>query len=266
MLQDLLSNHPDREFADYVVSGFRDGFQLSLERCPDPHPKCANLTAVQTNEVAVQELLGKEVKKGHVLGPFQEPLFPDMVFSPLNIIPKAGNPGQWRLIHDLSYPYNDQAINQCILPCNSQVKYSSIDDVIQAAIDMGPGMWAARIDIAHAFHNLPMHPEDAPLLGFTVGGKYYVNSSLPFGAASSCAIFEKVVHALEWIVQHKVLDEWLSHYLDDFPLLSPTKPSLEKFMAVFIETCNKIGLPVVEDKTLGPAQVIAYLGLLLDFA
>ncbi len=76
---------------------------------------------------------------------------------------------------------------------------------------------------------------------------------------------KKVVHALEWIVQHRVPDEWLSHYLDNFHLLSPTKPSLEKFMAIFIETCKEIGLPVAEDKMLRPTQVIAYLGLLLDF-
>ena len=59
-------------------------------------------------------------------------------------------------------------------------------------LELGPSTWGARIDIKHTFQNLPIHPDDLHLLGFTLGGKHYINSNLPFGAASSCTIFEKV--------------------------------------------------------------------------
>ena len=62
----------------------------------------------------VQELVDKEIKKGHMLGPFDQPPLPNMVYSLLNLVPKAGLEGEFRLIHDLAYPYNDESINRCV--------------------------------------------------------------------------------------------------------------------------------------------------------
>ena len=34
-------------------------------------------------------MIDEEVTKGHMLGPFTEPPFPNMVFSPINLVPKC---------------------------------------------------------------------------------------------------------------------------------------------------------------------------------
>ena len=43
----------------------------------------------------VQDHVDQEVAKGHMLGPFNHPPLENMVYSPLNLIPKAGSPGKW---------------------------------------------------------------------------------------------------------------------------------------------------------------------------
>ena len=44
-----------------------------------------------------------------------------MLFSPINLVEK-GNTGKYRLIHDLSHPYNGEtAVNDCIPPENAKV-------------------------------------------------------------------------------------------------------------------------------------------------
>ena len=133
------------------------------------------------------------------------------------------------------------------------------------AIQIGTGAWGSRIDMQHAFCNLPMHPSDIHLLAFSLNGNIYINTSLPFGAASSCAIFEKVTTALQWIVTEQTGCTWISHFLDDFPQQERSKHQLLKFMSQFQDILTDIGVPIAENKTLGPTVQLEYLGLMLDF-
>ena len=78
-------------------------------------------------------MVDEEVVKGHMLGPFKEPPLPNLIYSPINLVPKFED--DFCLIHDLSYPYDGvNRINNCILLCNLRVCYHSIDDVIDIAL------------------------------------------------------------------------------------------------------------------------------------
>ena len=73
-----------------------------------------------------------------------------------------------------------------------------------------------------------MAEEDLRFLGFTWKGKYYINSSMAFSSASSCKIFEHIATVLQWIVTNQTAWKWISHYLDDFPMLGKTRITLEE--------------------------------------
>ena len=146
-----------------------------------------------------------------------------------------------------------------------KVQYHHIDEVIDVGLAIGPDLWACRIDALFAFRNHPMAYSELKYLAFTLNGKIYINSSLPFGTASSCAIFEKVACALQWIVSNETGCYWLSHFLDDCPLLQENKPKLQNFMEEFYQIFEEIGMPIAKHKTLGPTQILEYLGLILNF-
>ena len=97
--------------------------------------------------------------------------------------------------------------------------YHHIDKVIDLALDLGILTHGSRVDIRHAFRNLGLREDQLWMMGISLIGKYYINASLPFGAALSCFIFEKVATPIEWIVANETKLKSLSHYLDDFPLL-----------------------------------------------
>ena len=260
----LARRHPDRDLVNYVVDGFRHGFDLGLTREPLARAPCVNLSKVLEMPEVAQLLVDEQVQKGHIAGPFQSPPLDNMVFSPINLVEK-GETGKYRLIHDLSHPYDGEtAVNDCIPPENSKVRYSSIDDVIQMALEIGPTATGSRVDIRSAFMNLPMAPGMLRYLGFTLNGSYYVITSLPFGSASSCLIFERVATLLEWIVREETGRRHLAHYLDDFPLLGTSEEDVQNFIDDFTEIMGRIGMPVAEEKTLLPTQLLVYLGLLLD--
>ena len=250
-----------------MIDGFKNGFKLGMTRRPDPRGPCLNSREVRQNPEIAQELVDKEIAVGHILGPFdtEAPPLPNLVYSPINIVPKPGT-NKYRLVHDLSYPRSgNQSINSCIPEENSSVQYSYIEDVIDMAIQLGPGIWGGRIDILHAFRNARMHPSEIPYLAFSLKGKTFLNVALAFGAASSCAIFERISHCLEWIVSNETNCKWISHFLDNFPLLHKSREGLKNFMNEFYRIMSEIGMPVAIEKTLGPTQVLEYLGLLLDF-
>ena len=110
-----------------------------------------------------------------------------------------------------------------------------------------------------------MAESEIGVLAFSLNGKTYLNVTLAFGASSSCAIFEKIATCLEFIVSNETQIPWISHFLDDFPLLQKTRELLIQFMSDFYRIMAEINMPVAVDKTLGPTQILEYLGLVLDF-
>ena len=260
----MARHHPDRKLVNYVVDGFRNGFKLGMTRHPEPNQPCENSSKVKQRPDIAQQLVDEEVAKGHILGPFTEPPMENMFYSPINIVPKPN--GKHRLIHDLAYPYDgENSVNACIPEENSVVHYHYIDELIDLALSMGTSVQGVRVDIEAAFRNLGVSAEDIRFLAFTLNGKIYINTSLPFGAASSCKIFEAVATLLEWIVKYHAQRRGMSHYLDDFPLLGWSFSDAEVFKRQFIDIMEEIGMPIAHNKTIGPCVILEFLGMLLDF-
>ena len=86
------------------------------------------------------------------------------------------------------------------------------------------------------------------VLTFTLDGMIYLNVTLPFWAASSCLIFEKVAGLLQWIMIAKTDIQWLSHYLDDFIVLAKTIAQLLILMGQFRNVFHSIGMLLAEEK------------------
>ena len=52
-------------------------------------------------------------------------------------------------------------------------------------MSLGQGALLAKIDFKQAYCNIPVHPEDRPLLGMAWRGKVYLDKLLPFGLRSA---------------------------------------------------------------------------------
>ena len=69
---------------------------------------------------------------------------------------------------------------------------------------------------------------------------------------------------VQWIVSNETKRKEISHYLYDFPLLGCSWEDTKIFITEFTHIVQKIGLPIAEDKTIGPTDCLEYLGILLD--
>ena len=112
----------------------------------------------------------------------------------------------------------------------------------------------AKFDMATAYRNVAIHPEDRPLLGMRWRGQYFVDMVLPFGLRSAPFIFTAIADLVEWILVNNYGVNFLLHYLDDFLTLGPPASFIcHNNLQKCVHLCKKLGLPLHPDKLEGPA-------------
>ena len=85
-----------------------------------------------------------------------ETIFPLSIHtSRFGVIPKKNKPNAWRLILDLSFPF-EHSVNDGILKGEFPLSYSTVDDAIRRH---SPALME-KIDIKNAYRIVPMHSED----------------------------------------------------------------------------------------------------------
>ena len=257
-LRPLLYRYHDH---DYVLNGLVHGFNLDYEGDYFSQ-RCNNNLSVNTNpEVALSKVMG-EVRKGRIAGPFDSPPLPFFRCSPLSLREKS-TPGQFRLLHNLSYPHNNSSVNSNIPRRCTKTEYATFDDAVDI-INSYDSPFLAKTDIAEAFRLIPLHPSNYSLTGFKLDGHYYYDRCLPMGASSSCLIFERFSDAIVFILKTRYLVKHIVKVLDDFLFIAETYESCLGALIAFKHLSGIINLPIAHHKTEGPTHVLTFLGIQLD--
>ena len=157
-------------------------------RGPERQHESYNRKSALARPDIFRKKVSKELKLGQVLGPFTQPPMTNFQCSPMGLVPKKGNPGKYRLIMDLSHPEGD-SINTYIPKDGSLVSYKPFDLALWLIRKQGRGCYMAKANLDSASRNLPICKKSLRYLGFVMYDLYYLDTWLPFGAVSSCAIF-----------------------------------------------------------------------------
>jgi hypothetical protein len=78
-----------------------------------------------------------------------------------------------------------------------------VDQAIRRILCFDVGTLLAKIDIQHAFRNVPIHPTDRKCLGMSWKVHVYLDTVLPFVLRSAPKIFNAIADALEWILSNR---------------------------------------------------------------
>ena len=153
------------------------------------------------------------------------------------------------------------SVNDGIAPELCSLRYPSVDDAIRVILSLGR---LAKFDIQSAYRIIPVHPSDRQLLGMIWGASCMWIRRFPFGLRSAPKIFTAMADALQFILQENGVHE-IIHYLDDFMLFGvPGTPQCSQALRLAMDWCNRLGVPIAESKTEGPAETITFLGIELD--
>ena len=258
----VLGSHPNDDMVRYLISGFTHGFDIGFRGgFDDDNTRPRNLLSAIHDAAKVSAAVQKELTRGHTSGPFSSPPFLHTHCSPLGAAPKPD--GSVRLILDLSSP-RGLSVNDGISADMFACKYSKFDDAVDVVVRVGVGCFLAKIDIRHAFRLCPVRPDQWYLLCYRWCGGYFVDTRLPFGGRSSPFIFNTFAGALAWVFIFVGGIVFLVHYLDDFFFANSSLDLCQRDMARFVSISEYLGVPLAEDKLVGPVQCITYLGIEID--
>ena len=121
---------------DYLVQGFSEGFKLGVEGNFQSHSFRNHLSVLNGPQAAIKKLQ-QELDAGRIAGPFNSTPLPNFVIPHLGLIPKK-EAGEFRLIHDLSFPHYD-SVNDHMPKETSRVRYETLDDIVTLVKTNGPG-------------------------------------------------------------------------------------------------------------------------------
>ena len=244
--------------ADYLKNGIPIGFiGESRTVCTKNWPSA---TQFADN---VTEFLNGGLQSGAISGPYPYPPPTNFRVSPLGAFLKNG---KVRIIHDLSFPPGE-AVNEGIPQEETSVHYSTVGDAVHWCMQF-TNPWLAKCDLRSAYTSCMVCPKDRQLLAFAweYQGQYctFTQNTLPFGLASSCSRFEDISTALEDIMIARGAPRSTLHYIDDFILVQGSKEACSEGLKIVLDTCTQAGFEVQPKKTVGPVQVIEFLGITID--
>ena len=186
--------------------------------------KITNHASALGNPEAVDKYFADEISHKAIVGPLDRSPFEDTHYSPL--LTRAKSDGGTRVIVDLSWPLGagvDQFVPSDVFNfMDFQLKYPTIDHIVQKINDIGPNALLYKVDLQRAFRNLRIDPFDYKVLGLIWWNQTFIDVSLVFGfkqGASVCQLTTDAVTYLMWTQRH-----WVANYLDDIIGVSPPPP------------------------------------------
>jgi hypothetical protein len=260
-LEHLLNGY-DPQLKNLLIEGLTFGFQIPYMG-PQITTVSKNHFSSQQLETVVSDKIRTELSLDRISGPFHKHPFKYFHVSPLGVVPKK-DPGQFRLIHDLSHG-GQLSVNHHIAKEDTSVIYETLDIVIEHILICGKGALISKADIENAFRILPIHPNSYNLLGFQWKDMFYYDRCLPMGCSISCRVFESFSNSLQWILQHKLHVEHMSHILDDFIFIGPPADNQCRInLLSFFSLAERLGIPIKHSKTVFPTTVAVVHGIELD--
>ena len=178
------------------------------------------------------------------------------------------DPGQFRVILDLSFPPGDSVngqINKHLLEgAPYKLHLPTPLDLANLITKKGKGALLFKLDLARAYRQLPSDPWDWPLLGISWDDQYYFDRAIPFGVRHGAMACQRVTNALCHIEKSE-MDMDSIGYIDD--TAAAAVPDIQVATAQyhhFKSTVNTLGLQLAPDKCVEPTTSLSWVGVTLD--
>ena len=220
---------------------------------------------------------------------------PLIATAPLFVVPKPGQPGQWRVIADMKKGGQNESIG-------ADPVYLPRASIILP--HMYSGGWSAVVDASKFFWNFPTMISERRYLGtiHPATGKHYRYRGIPMGSANSPSIADKLGASFVRKLFERFPDSFvgqprensfgsffdggpydpkLGHgkvntqkngepvtliwtHVDDFLIHAPTREQLIRDLNRFLEVTVEVGFLCNPVKVVPPCQAVKYCGFIYD--
>ena len=199
----LRATNYDPVESNYLIDGFKNGFDFHYEGPVDRQDRSDNLPFRVGNKFELWDKIMKEVHNLRLAGPYLDIPFKYFMQSPVGLVPKAG--GQTRMIFHLSYQFGDKgSFNDHIPDHLCTVTYRDLDYAVRTCLewqethmDGSSIIYMGKGDVRSAFRVVPGHLKNWPWMVVRAqhpySGRtfYFIDKNLAFGSSISCAVFQR---------------------------------------------------------------------------
>ena len=256
-----LVDYHDPTVVDYLNFGWPINFNRASPLRSTPENHASATQHMQHIDHYVQ------VERGHgaLLGPLGGHLAGRTHISPLMTKPKKESIHR-RVIMDLSWPaqasVNDGVNTESYIDGPATITLPTVDYMCQRLLQLGPGAYMYKTDLARGYRQLRVDPNDWPLLGFTHRGQTFLDICPPFGLRSAAMCMQRTSEAVCFVHAKKGFHS--RPYLDDFGGAERDRPTAGKALTTLQGIMGELGLCEAQHKVCLPAQVMPWLGIDFD--
>jgi hypothetical protein len=246
-LDSMQARGADAAYVEECRSFIRNGVSIDMPKEP-PVKKYKNSGSIKKNlddaKLRIQEYI--QIKAVEEVGP---PKAGESV-HPLLMVKKPDR--KPRICVDLARNLNDFV----------KKKKFKLQAIREAVLASKKGCWYGKMDLSNCFLSFPLSQGSSDKLRFSIDGKHYKFTSVPFGLTSA----PRIVSYLLDVVSAIMTDCGAMHirYLDDFLFIADSKRELEQAMVKAARILEKFGLCNNLKKLEGPSRRMEFLGIVLD--
>ena len=252
----LCANFEDQLILEYLEYGFPlciDKQTLNYNTDVHNHPSATQFPS------DIDAYFEKEVKHKALVGPCKNIPFP-VHYSPLLSRPKPNDTR--RVIVNLSSPYgdsvNDHIENGWYDGASYELKYPSLDNIVNAVDELGPDVLLSKIDVSRAFRNLRVDPYDFDVLGLNWRGMTYLDISIPMGLKTGSALCQRTTDVLRHVMASR--DVRVYNYIDDVICVHKRQKADAEFETLF-SLFEFLGIPINPSKVVPPSKSLTCMGI-----
>lgn len=152
-----------------IINSIRFGFDIGvplISRTQIPR----NSDTLLNHSSEFQRIVDNEFRLHRYLGPFTRRQLEDTIgpfqTSPISLVPKPHKPNVYRLVQNYSYPHPSNnlypSINSLINSDDFPCTWGTFNTMAQLILHLPPGSQGAVRDVAEAYRNIPVKPEQWP--------------------------------------------------------------------------------------------------------
>ena len=256
-----LNHYHDARIVDYLECGWPVNFKAGSPLCATHD----NHASARDHESHIDHYVRTELGERALAGPFAGPPVSTIHLSPLMTKPKRDSSHR-RVIMDLSWPrgesVNDGVDIDNYIDGPAAVHLPTADYMVDRLLQLGPGAYLYKTDLARGYRQLRVDPGDWPLLGFKHNGAYFMDLCPPFGLRTSAMFMQRTSEAVSHV--HANFGFYSRPYLDDFGGAESDKGRADDALNCLQKIMQQLGLREAAHKVCRPAQVMTWLGIRYD--
>ena len=259
--QRYLADYSDGALVDYL----QFGWPINFGRGAVLRSTLVNHASALQHPDDIGHYIATELGHGALMGPFSEPPVHPTHVSPLMTRPKKNSVFR-RVIMDLSWPPGE-SVNDGVDGVNyvdgpATIKLPTVEYMEHRVLELGPGCFLYKTDLARGYRQLRVDPIDWPLLGLKHEGQVFLDVCPPFGLKTSAMCMQRTAEAICYI--HGRRGYYSRAYLDDFGGAERSESRAQCALCTLQQVMAELGIKEAEGKICQPSRVMIWLGILFD--